>query len=177
MNQWRPTWNIRAFKWFRRAADPTVAAILWAVAFAGVVAACLTLPFDYSLTEMLPAMGGVVVLLGSYFAARTLRDGEVAKALELLNGNTPAVRVAAVHRLAIIAMRTPKYRSNIVLTLRAFAAGSDSDDEDARRIGLLALEQLEPLGEDSMGRMSLRLGDLSVEELFPETKGGQANEA
>jgi hypothetical protein len=142
------------------------------------VASLLTIPFDYSLTEVLPAGGAVVVLLGSYFAARTLRDAEVSKALELLNGDTSSVRVAAVHRLAIIAMRTPKYRSNIELTLRALVA-SDPDPgiQDAQGVAMLALEQLQPLEEDLMGKLTLRLGNLSVDELFPVTDEGRGGEA
>jgi hypothetical protein len=73
---------------------------LIAVAFVG---ALLSLPFDYSLANMLPLLGGMIVVLGSYFAARTLRENELTQATLMLAGGNEAVRAAGVHRLATVA--------------------------------------------------------------------------
>lgn len=60
-------WN-RAPEYLRNAHDPVVALALWGLAGAGVIGAVLSPILGYSLADMLPVLGGVVVMLGSYFA-------------------------------------------------------------------------------------------------------------
>ena len=114
----------------RRSHDPVIALALWALAAAGVVAiigsACL---WHFELVKMLPVLGSVVVLLGSYFAARTLRDGEVAKATEMLGSGAPAVRVAGIHQLGLIGMSVPSYKTHAPLALRGIVQCSTNARE------------------------------------------------
>jgi hypothetical protein len=91
----KPSWNWWVLGLFRGAHDPVVALALWALALAGVAAIAGSAQWwHFELVKVLPVLGSVVVLLGSYFAARTLRDNEVAKATEMLGNSALAVRVA-----------------------------------------------------------------------------------
>ena len=149
----------------RRSHDPVIALALWALAAAGVVAiigsACL---WHFELVKMLPVLGSVVVLLGSYFAARTLRDGEVAKATEMLGSGAPAVRVAGIHQLGLIGMSVPRFRKHAQLALCGFVEGStDPSDRNSAEFAKDVLKQLQPLA-----RAEVAVLDIEVGEFFPQ---------
>lgn len=63
---------------------------------AALIGGGLSIPCSYSLTDLLPPLGGLIVVLGSYFAARTLRENEVAQSTQMLAGGNEAVRIAGV---------------------------------------------------------------------------------
>jgi hypothetical protein len=114
---------------------------------------------------MLPVLGGVVVLLGSYFAARTLRDNELSKATEMLGSSAPSVRIAGVHQLGIIGMNVPRFRQYAELTLRGFVQGdAEFEDEASRRFALAVLRQLDGPGEAEVGVLAV-----NVTDAFPPT--------
>ena len=94
--------RIRRKLWERglsTAHDPPVARLLWGLIVVAAVGAVLSRPVGYSVVDLLPPLGGVLVVLGSYFAARTLRENEVAQATQMLAGDNEAVRIAGVHRV------------------------------------------------------------------------------
>jgi hypothetical protein len=130
----------QAPKPLRNAHDPTVALILWSVLFIATLGSILTIPFDFSVADMLPAFGGVIVLLGSYFAARTLGEGERDKATQMLASTSAAVRVAGVHRLGEVAKSVPRYRQYVRATLEAYGH-EHPDDEEASLLASSILEQ------------------------------------
>lgn len=104
--------------------DPVVARVLWLVAGAAVVGAicsAFSWPLDFALADILAPLGGVIVLLGSYFAARTLRDNEIVQATQMLESEREAVRVAGVGRLWAVGKGVPRFRKQVRDTLEAFA--------------------------------------------------------
>jgi hypothetical protein len=125
---WRPV----ALR-LRKANDPTVARILWALIFAALVAGALTIPTDWSINDLLPLFGGAIVLLGSYFAARTLLDNEITQATQLLASPCSAVRVAGIYRLGKVADAAPHYRGYVRATLSAYISQDSGDEVGTRR--------------------------------------------
>lgn len=111
-------------KKLRGSEDPTVARALWTLVVSTLVAivvlAVLALKdhgnFSNDLATVLKLAGAIVVLLGSYFAARTIghnRDDQVAnrymRAVELLGHSQPDVRLGAVQQLDDIGTRVWKH--------------------------------------------------------------------
>lgn len=136
----------------RNAHDPPVARLLWGLIVLALIGGFLSLRFDYSLTDMLPLLGGVIVVLGSYFAARTLRENEVAQATLMLAGDNDAVRIAGVHRLGTVAAETPRFRPYAIVTLQAFA-GEDANGARPRVLAEAVLKELGKLGEHRIGKL------------------------
>lgn len=136
----------------RRSHDPLIAVALWALGLAGAVAVGgSALWWHFELVKMLPVLGGVVVLLGSYFAARTLRDNEVTKATEMLGSDAPAVRIAGIHQLGLIGMNIPRFRTHAQLSLRSYVENSgDSHDKQSVKFARDILAQLRPLDESEV---------------------------
>lgn len=139
----------------RNAHDPPVARILWGLIAVAAVGALLSLPFDYSLANLVPLLGGVIVILGSYFAARTLRENEVNQATLMLAGANEAVRAAGVHRLATVASETPRFRPYVTVALQAFAAETANGDRP-RKLATAVLEELSTLDKRQIVRLDLR---------------------
>ncbi len=170
----RPSWNWSVFRPFRGAHDPVVALALWALALAGIVAivgsACW---WHFELVKMLPVLGSVVVLLGSYFAARTLRDSEVAKATEMLGNSALAVRVAGIHQLGLIGMNVPRFRKHAQLALCGFVESSsdqdvkDQEHENSVEFAKDVLRQLQPLAEPEAETEIAEL-EIEVRKFFPQ---------
>lgn len=169
---WGGLWGWVKFPWglvpspVRRAHDPVVALALWALALAGIAAivgsACR---WHFELVKMLPVLGSVVVLLGSYFAARTLRDNEVAKATEMLGSSELPIRVAGVHQLGLIGMNVPRFRKYAQLTLCGFVeTSSDPNDKSSVEFAKDVLRQLQPLA-----RSEIAVLDVEVGKFFPRT--------
>jgi hypothetical protein len=123
----------------RDAHDPVVAAALWFIVGAAVVGAVFSAfswPMDFGLADILPPLGGAIVLLGSYFAARTLRDNEIVQSTQMLQSEREAVRVAGVGRLWAVGKGVPRFREQIRDTLQAFASDPSAGKlatEHARR--------------------------------------------
>lgn len=138
----------------RNAHDPPVARILWGLIAAAFLGALLSLPFDYSLANLLPLLGGVILVLGSYFAARTLRENEVTQATQMLAGGNEAVRAAGVHRLASVAAETPRFRPYVTVALQAFVA-EPANGERPRTLALTVLEELGTLEKHQMVRLDI----------------------
>lgn len=132
--------------------DPPVARILWALIAAAFIGSVLSWPFDYSLADLLAPLGGVIVVLGSYFAARTLRENEVAQATQMLAGDNEAVRIAGVYRLAAVAGEAPRFRPFVTVTLRAFARENENGP-GARELAEAALEKLDGLGGERIAKL------------------------
>lgn len=135
--------------------DPPVARLLWALVGIAVVGSVLSLPLDYSIADMLPPLGGLIVVLGSYFAARTLRENEVAQATLMLGGENDAVRIAGVHRLGTVAAETPRFRPYVAVTLGAFADEA-ANGTRPRRLAEGILEELDQLGESQIATLQTR---------------------
>ncbi len=101
--------------WLNKADDPLVAGVLWCLALATVVA--VVLPWrltSYSAKEIgdvvLKVAGGILLLLSSYFAARTLkqtradqRTGRILEATQLLADVSVSVRFGAISVLLNLA--------------------------------------------------------------------------
>lgn len=126
----------------RNASDPTVARILWGLIVAGLLGALLSIPCAYSIADLLPILGAVTVLLGSYFAARTLRENEVDRATIALDSTRPSVRVAGVYRLGRVAIDAPKYGEYVRIALHEVAA-EDAGAQRVKRAAELALQDLD----------------------------------
>ncbi len=143
----------------RMAHDPVVALALWALGISGVAAALVSLYiWPFPLVEMLPLLGGVVVLLGSYFAARTLRDNELAKATEMLGDDSLAVRIAGIHQLGLIGMSVPRFRTYAKFVLCGFLAdSSDDENEGSRSLACEVLGQLRRLDDGAVVALSVEL--------------------
>ena len=141
-------WDL-APKRLRNAHDPPVALILWIVLFLSIIGSALTVGLEWgSIPDALTVFGGVVVLLGSYFAARTLRENEADRATQMLASTSDAVRVAGVHRLRTLARETPLYLDYVRATLQACA--HESPGEPAGVLASAALKELpKPEGTDS----------------------------
>jgi hypothetical protein len=118
----------------RDAHDPVVALILWVVLFFAVGAGILTIPLDWSIADTLPVFGGIIVLLGSYFAARTLREIELDKATQMLASESRAVRAAGIHRLKTVFESTPRYRDYVETTFEAYVRKPPESDDDGARL-------------------------------------------
>lgn len=138
----------------RNAHDPPVARILWGLIGVAVVGALLSLPFDYSLANLLPLLGGAIVVLGSYFAARTLRENEVTQATLMLGGANDAVRAAGVHRLATVAAETPRFRPYVTVALEAFAAEAANGDRP-RLLAVAVLAELDGLEKNQIVKLEI----------------------
>ena len=152
--------------------DPVIALALWGLGLAGIVTAAVSLlVWPFPLEKMLPVLGGVVVLLGSYFAARTLRDGELSRATEMLGSDSLAVRLVGVHQLGQIGMYVPRFRKYTQLALCGFLADSSDArcDEASRTLASEVLDQLSGLEEST-----IKLLDVDVTDAFPAlgTPGG-----
>jgi hypothetical protein len=152
--------------------DPVVALVLWGLGFVGILAAAISLlVWHFPLEKMLPVLGGGVVLLGSYFAARTLRDGELWRATEMLGSDSLAVRLVGVHQLGQIGTGVPRFRKHSQLALRGFLADPSEArrDEASRRLARKVLDQLSGLEESTIKPL-----DVDVTDAFPAlgTPGG-----
>lgn len=149
----------------RRSHDPVIALALWALALAGVAAiAASACRWHFELVKMLPVLGSVVVLLGSYFAARTLRDNELAKATEMLSSSALAVRVAGIYQLGLIGMSVPRFREHVQLTLCGFVeSSSDPKSKNSVAFAEDVLRQLQPLAPAKIAAL-----DVGVEKVFPQ---------
>ena len=132
--------------------DPPVARLLLGLIVAAVIGAVLSWPFDYSVADLLPPLGGVIVVLGSYFAARTLRENEVVQATQMLAGDNDAVRIAGVHRLGLVAGLAPYFRPYAKATLRAFV-GEERNGLGPRTLAEAVLEELEGLDERRVAKL------------------------
>jgi hypothetical protein len=119
-------WN-HPFKRLRNAHDPVVAAVLWSLAAAALVAAVLSPILGYSLADTVPVLGGVVVMLGSYFAARTLRDNELGQATQMLSSESEAVRLAGIYRLGLVGAGVPRFRVYVLTALSGVVAGDPGE--------------------------------------------------
>jgi len=95
---------------------------------------------------MLPPLGGLVVVLGAYFAARTLRENEVAQSTLMLAGENDAVRIAGVYQLGTVAAQTPRFRPYVEVTLRAFV-GEGANRTGPRTLAEVILKELSGLGK------------------------------
>ena len=131
--------------------DPPVARLLWGLIVVAAVGAVLSRPVGYSVVDLLPP-GGVLVVLGSYFAARTLRENEVAQATQMLAGDNEAVRIAGVHRLGTVAGLAPRYRPYAKTTLGAFV-GEDRNGFGPRTFAEAILDELEGLDERRVAKL------------------------
>jgi hypothetical protein len=129
--------------------------ILWGLIITAVVGGILSRWCGYSLADMLPPLGGLVLVLGAYFAARTLRENEVAQSTLMLAGENDAVRIAGVYQLGTVAAQTPRFRPYVEVTLRAFA---DECANGARPKGLAetVLKELSGLGEHQIADLQAR---------------------
>lgn len=134
----------------RGAHDPVVALALWSLVGAAAGGALLSLPFNYSMADMLPVLGGVVFLLGSYFAARTLRDNEIVQATKMLEAETQAVRIAGVYRLGTVAAAVPRFRWYGMAALHGLVA-EEEDGQPARRLAEEVIDQLTALDKWEIG--------------------------
>jgi hypothetical protein len=119
--------------------DRTVATILWLVGVSTIVALAIV-PNAAARDTVLKAAGGTVVLLGSYFAARTLkqtradqRATRILKAIEMVGDDLPAVRVGAMWTLLEIASSSEgrRERSQVEAILAVLSAVPDDFDENA----------------------------------------------
>lgn len=135
--------------------DPLVALILWALIIAAVAGGLLSLWCSYLLTELLPPFGGLIVVLGAYFAARTLRENEVAQSTLMLAGENDAVRIAGVHRLGTVAAQTPRFRPYVEVTLRAFA-GDCANGARPRTLAEAILKELSGLKKNRIADLQTR---------------------
>jgi Zn-dependent protease with chaperone function len=127
----------------RNAHDPPVALILWVVFILAVAGAALTRVFDWgSIPDTLTVFGGILVLLGSYFAARTLRETEADRAAQMLASESAAVRAAGVHRLKRLANETPRYRGYVKAALTAYVDEHPAS-ERGRTLASSTLEELQ----------------------------------
>jgi hypothetical protein len=128
---------------FRTALDPTVAIALWGVGVAAVVAGATEWAIDgWPPNDVLPVFGGIIVLLGSYFAARTLSETERDRATQMLASEQPAVRVAGIYRLGEVATYHPRHREYVESALLAYSPPSDSDDRYAHGLASALLAEL-----------------------------------
>ena len=129
--------------------------------------------WHFELVKMLPVLGSVVVLLGSYFAARTLRDNELAKATEMLGDEALAVRIAGIHQLGSIGMSVPRFRKYAQLTLYAFVEETgESKDVKARDFAKNVLEQLRQPKGAKVAALSVKVGDFFSEANPTSGTGG-----
>jgi len=134
------------------------------LALAGVAAIAASAHWRFELVKMLPVLGSVVVLLGSYFAARTLRDSEVAKATEMLGSSALAVRVAGIHQLGLIGMNVPRFRKHAQLALCGFVESSlAANDKNSVEFAKDVLKQLQPLSETEVAVLNVK-----VTKFFPQ---------
>lgn len=170
-------WN-RVPERVRMAHDPVIALALWVLGLAGTVAVLVSLlPGSFSLKEALPVLGAVVVLLGSYFAARTLRDNELTRATEMLGSDSPAVQLVGIHQLGQIGMYVPKFRKDAQLAICAFLGDSleTGNDVASHRLARKVLSQLTGAKESTVETL-----DVEVTDVFPrlarsgETSGSGA---
>ena len=104
----------------RDAQDPTVAGVLWIIVVAGLVAIGLAIRTDFALKDGLPVLGGLLVLLTAYFAARTLRGNEFSQAVQMLATKASAVQVAGVLRLAELGRSARRDRETVPKILTTF---------------------------------------------------------
>ena len=105
--------------------------MLWVVFVLAMLSVGYTVVSDRgSISDTLTVFGGILVLLGSYFAARTLRENEADRATAMLAADSVAVRVAGVDRLRSLAKETPRYRAYVQTTLAAYV-----DDRPASERG------------------------------------------
>jgi hypothetical protein len=117
------------WKRLRRAHDPTVGLILWAVAILATAAAVvLGLWCAVSVIDTLTVFGGVLVLLASYFAARTLTETEADRATQMLASPSGAIRVAGIYRLHELMQHVPRYQDYVRKTLAAYL--DEVNDQD-----------------------------------------------
>lgn len=125
----------------RQASDPTVASILWGLIVAALLGTLLSIPCGYSIADMLPIFGAVTVILGSYFAARTLRENEVDRATNALDAARSSVRVAGICRLGIVAIDAPRYLEYVRRTLNAIVA-EETNEQQVKRAAESVLQDL-----------------------------------
>jgi hypothetical protein len=150
---------------FRTAQDPTVAAALWAVLGAAALAAAAVPVLELSSVKgMLPAFGGMIVLLGSYFAARTLSENERDKATQMPASECGAVRVAGLYRLGELATYIPLHREYVEAALVAYGAEPLEHDECARKLASTLLAELSQ-GRPELPRTRDALAPSMVEQL------------
>jgi len=113
----------------RNADDPLVAIVLWMIA-AGTIAALVFAPSITGLSggeardAVLKGAGGTLLLLSSYFAARTLkqtrtdqRTGRILQATELLASESTAVQRGAISVLVDIAESSKGRREQKQVTI------------------------------------------------------------
>jgi hypothetical protein len=128
--------------------DRTVAVVLWLVALITSVA-LISVPDAAARDAVLKAAGGTVVLLGSYFAARTLkqtrsdqRATRILKAIEMVGHERPAVRVGALWTLVDLASSSDARRESnqiraVLAVLDAVPAECDNDLDYAHAVAEL----------------------------------------
>ncbi len=154
-------------RWFHTALDPTVLVALWGVAVAAVLAGAAGGLFDWwSVKDLLPVFGGIIVLLGSYFAARTLSETERDRATQMLASEQAAVRIAGVYRLGEVATYHPRHREYVESVLRTYLA---TEDQHARRLASALLAELAKPQQASGGD-----GDTSFPQLIEELRARKA---
>jgi hypothetical protein len=119
--------------------DPTVAVVLVLVAISTIVALAIA-PDPAVRDAVLKAAGGAVVLLGSYFAARTLkqtradqRASRILKAIEMVGDDLPAIRVGAMWTLLELASSSSGRRESgqVDVILAVLGAMPDEFNGDA----------------------------------------------
>lgn len=156
--------RMRAWLWsrtpeyLRNAHDPVVALALWSLAVVGAIAAGLSSCLGYSLADMLPVLGGVVVLLGSYFAARTLRDNELSQATQMLSSDREAVRLAGIYRLGTVAAGVPRFRTYVEIALMGLA--EENPGAHSKQYATDVLAELDKLKDRQVHTLSATPGAL-----------------
>lgn len=147
-------WN-HPFKRLRNAHDPVVAAVLWSLAAVAAVASVLSLISGwYSLADMVPVLGGVIVMLGSYFAARTLRDNELGQATQMLSSDSEAVRLAGIYRLGLVGAGVPRFRPYVMTALWGVESGGPG--ERSKRLADDVFEELKGFDPKKIYELSAR---------------------
>jgi len=125
--------------------DLPVALTLWLVAAAAVIVVAFV-PSSSARDTFLKLVGGAVVLLGSYFAARTLkqtradqRATRILKAIELVGNEHVAVRAGALWTLVDLANSSDGEReSSQVPAIVAVLDTACATDADSTYKGIVA---------------------------------------
>jgi hypothetical protein len=109
------------YKLFRDADDPIVALLLWSLIGGTAIGLLIATktghePFSHELSVAVKIAGAVIVLLGSYFAARTISHNDedqmatrFAKGVELLDSASTHAQLGGVAILLQVRRRSSRY--------------------------------------------------------------------
>jgi hypothetical protein len=153
---------------WRDSQDPPVARILWVLIVAGGVGIAASPILHYPISGMLPILGGLVVILGSYFAARTLRDNEMVHAIEMLDSDEESVQLMGIYTLGRVAKVAPMYRPFVAGILVTHREKNGVDGLRGQVIERLIQQLPDPAIEIEKSGRAARRPAASAERLLPD---------